>query len=213
MVSRRTRSSKKSPNCNRAVVVFRGRDAKVRRMSICIRQRQSRTRFHPERGVWKAALERKLEVPSAEVPRDLRVWVSPDILLEWIQDEVTATEQEHEMSSLGAARINLFPKVLAGVLCYSYACDILSSAEVVMACRSDNGLRRIAKGKTYFENEISHFRRAHRPMLLRFLARVFARTLAWEKNISRVNLDSGLLGSVIRQAQERLDTARHLDVC
>jgi hypothetical protein len=162
--------------------------------------------------------ERRLESPvgaatsteAIKLPADLRDWINPYTLLTWIEEELTTGYESEPDSGPGRTRR---PGTLLGVLCFAYACEILSSEEIVHATRTNVVLRLLAQEESYFEWDVFQFRRKHRSTILWLLAGVFARAIAWKEDVSVRNLSSEVLQNVIAQARERLDTARHLDVC
>ena len=171
--------------------------------------RQSIARWGNEESRLESPVGTTTRSEAIKLPGDLREWINPYTLFTWIEEELTSLKESEPAWGQCQSRE---PGKLLGVLCFAYACEILSSEEIVHATRTNVVLRQLAEEESYFERDVFQFRRKHRPTILRLLAGVFVRAIAWKEDVSVRNLKSDVLQNVIAQARERLDTARHLDV-
>jgi hypothetical protein len=144
-------------------------------------------------------------IPRAELPPDVRQWVDPCTLTLWVEDEIDASqpaasksrrESETERSS------EMLP-----LLAFAYSSNVLQSDEITLACRTHPAFRFLCKGSPPFPHEITRFRRRHRAQLENLLTRVLARVLLSRTRV----LNPALYPCLLRDAKDRLDSARHLD--
>lgn len=145
------------------------------------------------------------------MPLDLSKWVAPEKILEWIQEQLRQLNPaKAEAAEFARLESETRPEVIITLLLYSYATNLFGSEEIVHACRGESMQQRICSGQAPFPHELQHFRRKHRTLLEEFLAEVFHRAVR-EKYVNLERLPPGVEYSIFTRAQDRLDTARHMD--
>ena len=148
-----------------------------------------------------------------ELPGDLREWVEPRTLLSWVEEEVHKLDWNNPVIlEYLEHHPDYRPKSMLSILCFAYACEMLGGEEIVRACRSNEALRLLAEGAP-FEMELRKFRRNNRELLERVLTQIFLRAAAARFGFDPHNCPHELEFDLAACAQERLDTARHIDGC
>jgi CheY-like chemotaxis protein len=147
------------------------------------------------RPAWSPRLEHAL--PKVEItPRDARQHVDSGTLSLWVQAEVEVLDVSVPSS-----------RRMLQLLTYAYACNLLASSQLTVACGVDPVLRFFCDRSPPFASEITAFRRRHRVDLELALARTLARVITRGGNETSGHTHMNFL----EVARERLDIARHLD--
>ena len=117
------------------------------------------------------------EVPPL-VPADLRDWVPPAQVVNWIEDEVGALAWEHPLiERYLREHPDYQPRLLLSVLVYGCVTAFHSSDALARLCQTESPLARLCGGKRPFASELLGFRRKHRDLIERVIARVYSRAI------------------------------------
>jgi hypothetical protein len=149
------------------------------------------------------------ELSSALV--DLRACVDPFLLAAWVGEEANALGCNARMPEMFDRSAECSPRILLCVLAYSYTRGVFSSEEIVRNCRTNGVFGVLAEGKFLFRQELTRFRRRHRALLAKLIARVFVRFVSEWFGFNRRELPACIETYLERTAIDRLDIARHLD--
>jgi hypothetical protein len=160
------------------------------------------------------SIENRPTAPDTEfsLPTNLTEWVDAWSLLGWVEEEVDKLDW-----SKAAVRDYLDrhpdyrPRVLLCLLAYAYATQVFGSEEIVRNCYSDTIYRLVCEGKAPERQELIRFRRDHRGLLKEILTYVFVRAVRERWGIGLTLLPPGLKRSLLENALERLNIARHMD--
>ncbi len=139
-----------------------------------------------------------------KLPPDARERVEPEVLADWVRAEVQAFTKSWENPPTVSGRTAALLEVLA----FAYACNLLASEQISLACNTDPALRLLCGVDPPFPAELASFRRRHRAELVKILAGTFARIMQEQRPEESPTSRSAMLES----ARERLDMARHLDL-
>jgi len=150
-------------------------------------------------------LYRRIPVPSHDLQRERAYGQLP-----WAMN-LSGHSLIGEISSPARCGLSLNGSRLFCLLGFSYSTGVFGSQEIVRNCYTDNWLRNCPGHTIPFRNELVSFRRRHRASLEEILVRVFSRALAGADR--KLAGSSELTQSLIEEAKERLDFARHLDSC
>jgi hypothetical protein len=142
---------------------------------------------------------------------DLREWVSPEALLSWIGEELSALDvpgranhaMENETSS---------PNMMLTILSFAYSTGRFESEDIIHECRADPLFHSLGPGETAWPEDVAHLRRQNRGLLITVLARLLGRAFRQHFGIDSAVLPAKLKQSFHEEAVERLDIARHMDV-
>lgn len=152
------------------------------------------------------------EVLAGVVPLDLHGWVDDESLMTWIQEETDRVVSQ-SASLFGFPRRNCAGEMrqLCAVLALAYASRIFESEEIVDSCASNPAFVSLSAGRRWSAQELSTFRRQHRPLLEAILAAVFLRALRRRFALPETFEAGELEGSLRERAVARLNIARHMD--
>jgi hypothetical protein len=144
-----------------------------------------------------------------EVPLDLGEWVPPELLLDWVQEELAAAGVNRDKGNSFCQ--SLHPTALS-MLLFAYAIGRFDSEELVRMSRSEPLSHALSEGEAIWPREIAHWRRKNRGLLIRALAQVLGRAFRHHFGLQGEVLPTGLKHRLHEDAVERLDIARHMDV-
>ena len=141
-------------------------------------------------------------VPDVEItPRDASEHVGTGKLTLWVQEQVGSLDG-CAPSSRHSSTVEMLQ-----LLTFAYACNVLASDEITVACRANPALRFICNGPPPSAHEITNFRRRHRAELELTLAGTLAKVVTRGQDQE----SSGRHKNFTEVARQRLDIARHLD--
>jgi hypothetical protein len=103
-------------------------------------------------------------------------------------------------------------RIIACVLLYCYATQMLDHEEIARACRIDPILQCVCGGSTPFIQELRSFRRRNRRRLERLLANVLLKAMQQKCELRAIPLPANLKQMAQTFAAQELDIARHFDV-
>lgn len=138
-------------------------------------------------------------------PRDLREWVDPGTLINWLDEEAAGLETSNGRAP-GAAQ-----SATLRLLAFAYASQVFESSVIARKCRAELAFHLLCGGIIPFPHELTRFRRRNREAIAKLMARLYARAFPqkWGRNgLSLTESDASRLKEC---AIERLDIARHMD--
>lgn len=135
-----------------------------------------------------------------KLPRDAREKVDAVKLATWVLAEAKAIQGAPALPASEDC-----PSMLP-LLVFAYACNVLGSEQISVACKTNPIFRSLCEGRPPFPPEISSFRRHHREELETVLAGTLARVMQELSPAKQLPLTW-----LIESARQRLDTARHMD--
>ena len=148
------------------------------------------------------------------IPLDLGDWVPVSQLREWIMTDVATLDWTNSgLLDLLRQHPEFEPKALLNTLTLAYATGIFNAEEVVRRCSADVDFRGVRPKLPPLTADLKAFRRENRAILKWSLAKVITRALRTQF-VDGETIDvlpMGLRRSVVENATERLDLARHLD--
>jgi hypothetical protein len=154
--------------------------------------------------------------PSSLLPWDLREWVPAGDLINWVEDDaqtLTSGQRESEPGFSGTAPVPA--STMLCLLAYGYVTQVFSSQEIVSRCCSDVGFRLLCGTQRPFAHELTRFRRQNHALITSLLESILQRALRHKSRAGGAGGDfnPGLYWQLRSCAAQRLDLARHLDVC
>jgi len=138
-------------------------------------------------------------------------WADSFALASWVDAEAHALSYGLGMEEAIDQKADCNPAVGLSVLGYSYVIGIFSSEEIVRHCRTNEAFAALSGRKFLFRQELTLFRRRHRPLLIELIGRVFVRAVCEWYGVGRTDVAPYIESHLRRMAVERLDIARHLD--
>lgn len=147
----------------------------------------------------------------SEALANLRAWVDPFALAWWVEQEAELTGCNSRMPEMFDHSAESSPRVILCVLAFSYTVGVCSSEEIVRNCQINSAYRVLGGGNYLLRQELIHFRRRHRRLLIELLARIFRRAIKERFSFADAALPASMEEHLRKLAVERLDIARHLD--
>ncbi len=139
-------------------------------------------------------------VSLEKLPADAREKVDAVKVATWAREETRALTGAPRLVASESSTLML------QLLAFAYACNVLGSEQIMVACKTNPVFRSLCAGRPPFPPEISSFRRHHREELETVLAAILARVMQELTPATQVSL-----AALIESAQERMNIARHLD--
>ncbi len=146
------------------------------------------------------------------IPLNLSEWVPAPRLAAWIKECILNLDRTRpEVRECLPSHPGERPDSLLAVLSYAYLTQVFCSDEVVRSCHADRTLRGLCDDQPPFEEELEHYRRVHRRLLIEIITSVLARAIREKFNLEGIALPPALERSLTMRAGARVDTARHMD--
>ena len=147
-----------------------------------------------------------------QIPLDLRLWIEPTQLREWVTEEMEALDWQNEkLQKYLQTHPDFRPKELLSLLIFAYATGVMESEDIIAALQRNDGLNGLWRGPGPSAKEISMFRKKNRALLKWGLGEVIKRALQQKLGYAETRLPAGLRQVVVDSAVGRLDLARHMD--
>ncbi len=147
-----------------------------------------------------------------ELPLDLGEWVTPEVLVRWVEELVGSLDWKNpELLDLLRRNPAFRPRPLLSLLLHAYALGQFSSAEIVEGCYRDPQLGRWFDGSAPAVKTLSLFRRQNRGLIRWGLMELLKRSFRQKYELGEGLLPAGLRRHLEEMAVARVDMAWHMD--
>lgn len=164
------------------------------------------------RTTWSVEPRAEQQPGTIHIPADLRDWVSPATLKEWVDLEIAKLNWQHPgVAEYIRAHTGQHPRSMLALLAFAYAGAVFGSEEIVQACRGNRLPPSNGSMDVPFAQELRNFRRSNRRLLEEVLSGVFLKAITARLNLDPNRPSTELLQDLRDRAMERLDIARHMD--
>ena len=145
------------------------------------------------------------------LPWDLREWFAPEVLRQWIAEEIDSLDWNNpQLVEHLRTRSGFQPKRLFSLLVYAYATAAFESEEIARRCFAEAEYRSFGGPNGRWDaRTFTRFRRENRGLLKWALVQIFKRAIREKRGDSL--LPAGVKRRLIGAAVTRLDLARQMD--
>jgi hypothetical protein len=159
-----------------------------------------------------AVAQMKEDTDRLELPWDLGEWVSREMLLAWIDQNLDSLDWGNpELVKYLAERPDYQPRQMLRLIGLAYAVGLFESEEIASNTRVDPVFRSVGGNVPLASREILRFRRENRSLIKWLLAQVLNKAFRERFELGSRLLPSGLRRYLEQNAVERIDLARHVD--